>query len=160
MNVFVLFSVWSWSATNWRLKSRRCSVTTSWSVTAWLSVFPVMMMKMMVLMHLSLHSIRFRLYQTFWKTTDWSLITKNQKPEPALTYPLSLFVFQYYEMSYGLNIEMHKQVTSVSVSLPSSVSLVFSVCLNFSMFFVVFRLKSWRDWTGSVLRCCLTCHRR
>jgi hypothetical protein len=31
----------------------------------------------------------------------------------TLIFPV-IFLFQYYEMSYGLNVEMHKQVSKVT----------------------------------------------
>lgn len=41
------------------------------------------------------------------------------------------FVFQYYEMSYGLNIEMHKQVSELQASFLSlTVSLYLSLALS------------------------------
>lgn len=35
----------------------------------------------------------------------------------TIVYNNGFCVFQYYEMSYGLNIEMHKQVSEIRVSL-------------------------------------------
>lgn len=44
---------------------------------------------------------------------------------------LTLCPPQYYEMSYGLNIEMHKQVPFLSISFPSlsyAWGLIYLVC--------------------------------
>lgn len=38
----------------------------------------------------------------------------------TIVYNNGFCVFQYYEMSYGLNIEMHKQVSEIRVSLSLS----------------------------------------
>lgn len=40
------------------------------------------------------------------------------------------FVFQYYEMSYGLNIEMHKQVSELQASFSLLQSLYISRSLS------------------------------
>jgi len=48
----------------------------------------------------------------------WKKINKNEELDQNLDLKddclpnllIGLFLFQYYEMSYGLNVEMHKQV--------------------------------------------------
>lgn len=46
------------------------------------------------------------------------VVTEWQNDFLNLFLFVCLFSFQYYEMSYGLNIEMHKQVGAVLVPIP------------------------------------------
>ena len=58
----------------------------------------------------------------------------------ALTL-LQFFSFQYYEMSYGLNVEMHKQVRRLLLQKPFSLHCYFNIysaqCLKSSGFLML-----------------------
>lgn len=76
-------TVWNWSVRNWPVRKPRCRDTMSW----WVSSIVSVRMNALVFFSLVCEDL-------FWPCLDLCF----------------LFYFQYYEMSYGLNIEMHKQV--------------------------------------------------
>lgn len=54
-----------------------------------------------------------------------SLITTHERAWKAIIKYVCFFLLQYYEMSYGLNVEMHKQVSENFVETISFGALSF-----------------------------------
>ena len=87
----------------------------------------------------------------------------GRKTLPILVYLANFFIsgcftlmssaslFQYYEMSYGLNVEMHKQVRHYDD--------FYTLTLSHNDVWFFCRLKLWRECPLSSAKCCLFCHK-